>query len=80
MTTPRAEDRPAPSFKSIHIPPEDAAFLVMLMLEVAGAVWRQERAKWNTRKVSMQRGLEYALGNEGGFTELVRRSRVKRRR
>lgn len=79
MTRP-ADDRPTVSFKGIHIPPEDAAFIAMLLLEAAGTFWRKERAKWNQQKVSMQRNLEYALGNEGGFTSLLRQSRLRRRR
>jgi len=51
----------------------------MLALEVVGTLWRHERAKWNLRKVTMQRSLEYALGNEGGFTTVLRHSRRKRR-
>lgn len=78
MTAP-ADDRPPASFKGIHIPPEDAAFLAMLFLEVAGTLWRRERAKWNLRTVTARRSLEYALGNEGGFTSLLRQSRLKRR-
>jgi hypothetical protein len=77
--TSRPEDRPPASSKGIHIPPEDAAMLAMLFLEVAGALWRRERSKWNMRKVTAQRSLEYALGNEGGFTALLRQSRTKRR-
>ena len=77
--TPPADDRPPASIKGIHIPPEEAAFLAMLLLEVIGTLWRQERAKWNLRKVSAQRSLEYALGNEGGFTAMLRQSRLKRR-
>jgi len=77
--TPPPEDRPPVAFKGIHIPPEDAALLVMLFLEVAGTLWRRERAKWNMSKVTARRSLEDALGNEGGFTTMLRQSRRKRR-
>jgi hypothetical protein len=76
--TPRAQDRRPERPTGIHIPPEEAAFLVMLLLEVAGTLWQQERARWSMRKLTMQRSLEYALGHEGGFTTLLRQSRLKR--
>jgi hypothetical protein len=80
--TPPADDRPPATRKGIHIhiPPEEAAYLVMLLLEVAGTLWQQQRAKWDMQKVTMVRSLEYGLGHEGGFTTLLRRSRVKRGR
>jgi hypothetical protein len=76
--TPRADDRPPATFKGIHIPPEEAAFLVMLLLEAVGTVWQQQRAKWAMRKLTMQRSLEYALSHERGFTTVLRQSRLKR--
>jgi hypothetical protein len=76
--TPRADDRPPPVPKGIHIPPEEAAYLVMLLFEVVGTLWREERSKWAMRKVTMLRSLEYGLGHEGGFTTLLRQSRAKR--
>jgi hypothetical protein len=76
--TSRADDRPPTSFNGIHIPPEEAAFLVMLLLEVVGTLWQQERAKWSMRKLTMQRTLEYGLGHEGGFTTLLRQRRQRR--
>ena len=76
--TPRAVDRPSVKLKGIHIPPEEAAFLVMLLLEAVGTVWQQERAKWSMRKLTMQRSLEYALAHENGFKTLLRQSRLKR--
>ena len=78
VTRPAEETPPARS-RGIHIPPEDAAFLVMLLLDVAGTFWRQERYKWARSKASALRNLEYALGHEGGFTTIMRRSRTKRR-
>ena len=77
--TPRAEDRPPAPPKGIHIPPEEAVFLAMLLIEVVGTIWQQERSKWAMRKLTMNRSLEYALGHEGGFTTLMRRARRKRR-
>jgi hypothetical protein len=77
----RAEKRPAEPAKGIqfpHIPPEDAAFLVMVLVDVAMTVWQQERAKWAMRKLTLQRNAEFALGHEQGFTTLLRRSRTKR--
>ena len=74
-----AEESTPTGFKGIHIPPEDAAFLVMLLLDVAGTLWRQERYKWAMRKATATRDLEYALGHEGGFTSMLRRARTKRR-
>jgi hypothetical protein len=74
-----AEDAPPARSKGIHIPPEDAAFLVMLLLDVAGTLWREQRYKWATSKTMALRNIEYALGHEGGFTTMMRRSRTKRR-
>ncbi len=77
--TQRAADRPPAAPKGLHIPPEDAAYLVMLLLEVAANLWQQERRKWATRRMTLTENLEYALGHEGGFTTIMRRSRSKRR-
>jgi hypothetical protein len=77
--TPRPDDRPPAPPNGIHIPPEEAVFLGMLLIDVIGTVWKQERSKWAMRKLTMSRSLEYALGHEGGFTTLLRRARLKRR-
>ena len=76
--TPRQEDRPPAPLKGIHIPPEEAAFLAMLLLEVVGTLWQQQRSRWAMRKLTMQRSLEYALAHEHGFTTLWKQSRLKR--
>ena len=79
--TERAEKRTAEQPKGIqlpHIPPEDAAFLVMVLIDVAMTLWQQERAKWSMRKLTLQRNAEFALGHEQGFTTLLRRSKTKR--
>jgi hypothetical protein len=76
--TPRADDRPPATLKGIHIPPEEATFLVLLLLEAVGTVWQQQRSKWAMRKLTMQRSLEYALAHEHGFRTLLRQSRLKR--
>jgi hypothetical protein len=79
--TERAAKRPAEPPKGIQfprIPPEDAAFLVMVLLDVLTTLWQQERAKWSMRKLTLQRNAEFALGHEQGFTTLLRRSRPKR--
>jgi hypothetical protein len=77
--TQRADD-PTTRPKGIHIPPEDAVFLAMLLLEAAGTALQQQRSKWAMQKITMRRSLEYALGHEGGFTALMRQARLKRRR
>jgi hypothetical protein len=77
--TQRADDTPPAGSKGIHIPPEDAAYLVMLVLEVVGTLWQQQRRKWAASTMSFKQNLEYALGHEGGFTTIMRRSRTKRR-
>jgi hypothetical protein len=77
--TQRADDRPPARPRGIHIPPEEAVFLVMLGLDVIGTLWQQQRSKWAMQKLTMSRSLEYALGHEGGFTSLMRQARLKRR-
>jgi hypothetical protein len=74
-----ADVKPPVRLRDIRIPPEDAAFLVMLFFDVATTAWRQERDKWSRSRASALRSLEYALGHEGGFTTILRRARTKRR-
>jgi hypothetical protein len=76
--TRRAEKPTREPLKGIHVPPEDAAFLVMLFIDVAMTFWQHERAKWSMRKLTLQRNAEFALGHEQGFTMLLRRSRQNR--
>jgi hypothetical protein len=72
------DDRPAaPSF-AIHIPPEEAALLVLLLLEAVATVWQRQRAKWTMQKLGIQRNVEFAVGHDHGFTILLRQFRSRR--
>ena len=68
-------DPPVLNVFGIHIPPEDAVALGLVMLEVAADAWARQRNRYTMSMLAFRRNLEFAIAHEGGFRTLLRNSR-----
>ena len=68
-------DPPVLNVFGIHIPPEDAVAIGLVLLEVAADAWARQRNRYSMSMLTFRRKLEFAVAHEGGFRTLVRNSR-----
>jgi hypothetical protein len=68
-------DPPALNVFGIHIPPEEAVALALVVVEVAADAWARQRNTYSMKMLTFRRKLEFAVAHEGGFRTLVRNSR-----
>ena len=60
---------------AVHIPPEEAVTIAFFAIEVAASAVLRQRNSLSLRWLAIRRDLEFAIGHEGGFRQLLRQSK-----